>query len=42
VAVPWAQLVLFVAVAALIGMLAAMGPARRPARLDVVQAIATE
>ena len=42
VAVPWGQLVLFVAIAALIGVVAAMWPARRAARLDVVQAIATE
>jgi putative ABC transport system permease protein len=41
-AVPWGQLVLFVAVAALVGVLAALWPGRRAARLDVLRAIATE
>ncbi|HET7763090.1 MAG TPA: FtsX-like permease family protein [Phycicoccus sp.] len=41
-AVPWAQLVLFVAVAAVVGVLAALWPGRRAARLDVLRAIATE
>ncbi|MBR7741977.1 FtsX-like permease family protein [Phycicoccus sp. BSK3Z-2] len=41
-AVPWAQLVLFVAVAALVGVLAALWPGRRAARLDVLRAIASE
>ena len=38
---PVGRLVLFVAVAALAGVVAALLPARRAARLDVLQAIAT-
>ncbi|HMM94910.1 FtsX-like permease family protein, partial [Phycicoccus sp.] len=41
-AVPWLQLVGFVAVAALVGVLAALWPGRRAARVDVLRAIATE
>ncbi len=40
--VPWAQLVAFVVFSALVGVLAAVLPARRAARLDVLDAIATE
>lgn len=42
VAVPEAQLAAYVVVAALVGVLAAVFPARRAARLDVLRAIATE
>ncbi|GGD22854.1 ABC transporter permease [Nocardioides daphniae] len=41
IAVPWDQLGLFGAVALLVGVLAAVLPARRAARLDVLQAIST-
>ncbi len=41
-AVPWWSLVLFVVVAALVGVLAAVFPARRAARQDVLRAISTE
>jgi len=40
--VPGAQLVIFVALAALVGVLAAVWPARRAARLDVLRAITTD
>ncbi|MGH8837275.1 MAG: ABC transporter permease, partial [Actinomycetes bacterium] len=40
--IPWGQLVLFVVIAALIGVLAAVWPAHRAAKLDVMQAITTE
>ncbi len=40
--VPGVQLVVFVALAAVIGVLAAVWPARRAARLDVLRAITTE
>lgn len=40
--VPWAQLAAFVVVAAGFGVLAAIGPARRAARLNVLDSIATE
>ena len=40
--IPWGQLVLFVVIAALIGVLAALWPAHRAAKLDVMQAITTE
>jgi putative ABC transport system permease protein len=39
---PFAQLVVFVALAALVGVLAAVWPARRAARLDVLRAITTD
>lgn len=42
IAVPWGQMVLFLAVALVVGVLAAVFPARRAARLDVLRAIATE
>ncbi|MFQ6171655.1 ABC transporter permease [Oryzobacter sp. R7] len=41
-AIPGGQLALFVAAAALVGVLAALWPGRRAARLDVLRAIATE
>lgn len=37
---PWAQIVVFVIIAAIAGLLAAVLPARRAARLDVLDAIA--
>jgi len=40
--VPFVQLFIFVALAALVGVLAAVWPARRAARLDVLRAIMTE
>jgi len=40
--VPFAQLLIFVALAALVGVLAAVWPARRAARLDVLRAITTD
>ena len=40
--IPWVQLLAFVAGAGLVGVLAAAVPARRAARLDVLQAIGTE
>jgi putative ABC transport system permease protein len=41
-AVPWARLSVFVLVAGFVGVLAAVFPARRAARLDVLRAISTE
>ncbi|GAB2753067.1 ABC transporter permease [Nocardioides pakistanensis] len=41
-AIPWGRLLLFVVVAALVGVLAAVFPARRAARLDVLRAISAE
>jgi putative ABC transport system permease protein len=41
-AIPWPRLVIFVALAALAGVLAAVFPARRAARLDVLKAIGAE
>lgn len=41
-AVPWDRLTTFVLVAALVGVLAAVVPARRAARLDVLKAISAE
>ena len=41
-AIPWVRLVVFVVLAAVVGVLAAVFPARRAARLDVLRAIATE
>lgn len=40
--VPWAQLAAFLVVSGVVGVLAAVWPARRAARLDVLDAIATE
>lgn len=41
-AIPWAQLVLFVGLAGIVGILAAVIPAWRASRMDVLEAIATE
>ncbi|HEU5038718.1 MAG TPA: FtsX-like permease family protein [Nocardioides sp.] len=41
-AIPWVRLVVFMVLAAGVGVLAAVFPARRAARLDVLRAIATE
>jgi len=41
-AVPWVQLIIFVGLAAVVGLLAALWPASRAARLDVLRAIITE
>ncbi len=41
IAVPWSQLVVFLGLAVVIGVLAAVLPARRAARLDVLTAIST-
>ena len=40
--IPWLQLAIFVVLAALVGVLAAVFPARRAARLNVLRAITTE
>jgi len=40
--IPWVQLVVFVVLAAVVGVLAAVLPARRAARLDVLRAIGAE
>ena len=40
--IPWLLLLVFLVVAALVGMLAAALPARRAARLNVLAAITTE
>jgi putative ABC transport system permease protein len=40
--VPAIQLVIFVVLAALVGVLAAVFPARRAARMDVLRAITTD
>jgi putative ABC transport system permease protein len=42
ISVPWGQVGVFLALSVLIGVLAAVLPARRAARLDVLRAIATE
>lgn len=42
VSTPWTSLIVFLVLAALVGILAAAWPARRAARMDVLQAIATE
>jgi putative ABC transport system permease protein len=41
-AIPVGRLALFVVVAAVIGVVAAIWPARRAARMDVLRAVATE
>jgi putative ABC transport system permease protein len=41
-AVPWGRLAAFLLLAALVGVLAAVWPARRAAKLDVLHAITTE
>jgi putative ABC transport system permease protein len=40
--IPWVQLVIFVVISGLVGVLAALLPARRAAKLDVLTAITTE
>lgn len=40
--IPWLQLAIFVLLSALVGVLAAILPARRAAKMDVLRAIATE
>ena len=40
--IPWATIGLFLVASVVVGVLAAVGPARRAARLDVLKAIATE
>ena len=40
--VPWVNLVVFVLLAAIVGVLAALWPARRAAKLDVLKAVTTE
>jgi len=40
--IPWLGLVFFVVVAAVVGVLAAVWPAYRAGRLDVLQAVTTE
>ncbi len=42
IAVPWGQVVAFLAISLVVGVLAAVFPARRAARLDVLRAISTE
>jgi putative ABC transport system permease protein len=42
ISLPWSQLVVFLAASVVVGVLAAVLPARRAARLDVLRAIATE
>jgi putative ABC transport system permease protein len=42
IAIPWGRLVVFVAIAVVAGVLAALWPARRAARLNVLRAIAYE
>jgi putative ABC transport system permease protein len=42
ISVPAGQLVLFLGLAVIIGLVAALFPARRAGRLDVLSAIATE
>jgi putative ABC transport system permease protein len=40
--IPWSQMVIYLVVAMLVGLLAALWPARRAARLDVLRAVTTE
>ena len=42
ISIPWGQLAAYVVASGLVGILAAVFPARRAARLDVLTAIATE
>ncbi len=42
IVVPWGRMLLFVLAAAVVGVLAAVVPARRAARLDVLRAVTTE
>jgi putative ABC transport system permease protein len=41
-AVPYPSIVIFFVLAAVVGVIAALAPARRASRMDVLQAIATE
>jgi len=41
-AVPWTQLVLFVGIAGLVGILAAWWPGWRASKLDILRAVTTE
>ena len=41
-AVPYGTLVIFFVIAALVGVISALAPARRASRMDVLAAIATE
>ena len=41
-AIPWGQLIVFTIVAIIVGILAAIAPARRAARLNVLQALQYE
>jgi len=40
--IPWVQLLLFVVAAAVVGVLAALWPAHRAAKTDVLKSIAAE
>jgi putative ABC transport system permease protein len=40
--IPFGQLIIYLVIGSLIGILAALWPARRASRLNVLQAIATE
>ena len=40
--IPWLELVVFVVAAAVVGVLAALGPARRAARMNVLESIAVD
>jgi putative ABC transport system permease protein len=40
--IPWGQLIAFLIVSALVGVLAALWPARRASRLNVLDAISSE
>ena len=42
ISLPWGQLGVFLAASVVVGVLAAVFPARRAGRLDVLRAIATE
>ncbi len=41
-AVPYVTIVVFFVIAGIVGVISALAPARRAARMDVLQAIATE
>ena len=41
-AVPFTSIAIFFVLAAVVGVIAALAPARRASRMDVLQAIATE
>jgi putative ABC transport system permease protein len=40
--VPWGQLLAFLAAAAVVGVLAAVWPARRATRIDILKAVSSE